>query len=219
MGENLVKLAPHGALTGRVTFALDVGGILKQRQDALFAVFGENVQVEQMVVGRRGIDFEVAGVNDHAQRSMNRQRNAIHKAVRYANGMNRKGTGLEAFPGTNLAQISIVEQPVLVEFVLHVGQREFRPPYRHFELGENPGQCADVIFVAVGKDDSANPLAILNEIGNVGNYNVNTEQFSLGEHQPGVDHNNVIAPAHGHAVHTELAEPSEGDNLQFSSWH
>ncbi len=217
--EDFVKLAPHGALAGRVTLALNVGRILKQRQHALLAVFGEGVQVEEMIISGRGIDLEVAGVNDHAQRSMNRQRNAIHQAVRHSNGMNGEHAGFEALAGTNLAQVGVVEQSVLVEFVLHIGQRELRAPHRHVEFGENPGQCADVIFVAVREDDSANPLAVLDEVGNVGNHNVHAEQFSLGEHKSRVDHNNVIAPAHGHAVHTELAEASEGDNLQFSSWH
>ena len=64
MGENFVELAAYRALARRVSFALDVGGILKQRQDAAFAVFGESMQVEEFVVGRRGIDFEIAGVDE-----------------------------------------------------------------------------------------------------------------------------------------------------------
>ena len=121
MRENLVKLAPHGALARRVTLALDVGRILKQRQHALFAVFGEGVQIEQMIVGGRGIDFEVAGVNDHAQRSVNCERDTIHQAVRHPNGMNGERSDFEALAGTNLAQVGVVEQSVLVEFVFDIG--------------------------------------------------------------------------------------------------
>ena len=76
-----------------------------------------------------------------------------------------------------------------------------------------------MIFVAVGENDPANPLPILDEVGNIGDHDVDAEQFSLGKHEPRIDHNNVVAPADGHAVHTELAESSEGNNLQFSSWH
>ena len=108
---------------------------------------------------------------------------------------------------------------MLVEFVFDIGKREFRAPDRHVQFGENPGQGADVVFVAVREDDSAHALPVLGEIGNIGNHDVDAEQFGFGEHQAGVDHNNVVAPADGHAVHAELAEAAEGDNLQFSSWH
>ena len=219
MRKNFVKLAAHGALAGRVAFALNVGGILKQRQHALFAVFGKRVQIEQMIVGGRGIDFEVASVNDYAERSVNREGDAIHQAVRHANGMNREHAGLEALAGAHLAQVGVFEQAVLVEFVFHIGQREFCAPHRHVEFGENPGQRADVVLVAVGEDDPANPLAILDEIGNIGNHDIDAEQFGFGEHQAGVDDNNIVAPANGHAVHTELAEAPQRDDLQFSSWH
>ena len=217
--ENFVKLPAHGALAGRVSLALNVSRILKQREHALFAVFGEGVQIEQMIVGWGGIDLEIAGVNDHAERSVNRQRDTIHQAMRYANGMNREHSGLEALAGANLAQVGIVEQAVLVKLVLDVGQRELGAPDRHVEFGENPGQGADVVLVAVGENDAANPLPVLDEIRNVRDHDVHAEQFSLGKHQARVDHNNVVAPADGHAVHTELAEAPQGDNLQFSSWH
>ncbi len=44
-------------------------------------------------------------------------------------------------------------------------------------------------------------------------------KFGFGEHQAGVDDDDVIAPAHGHAVHSELAQAAERYNVQFSSWH
>ena len=62
-------------------------------------------------------------------------------------------------------------------------------------------------------------LAVFDEIGNVGDDDVDAEQFGFGEHESGVDDDDVVAPADGHAVHTELAQAAEGDNLQFSSWH
>ena len=125
----------------------------------------------------------------------------------------------EALAGSHLAQVSIFEQSVLVEFVLHVSQCELCAPHRHVEFGENPGQSANVIFMAVGENDAAHPLPILDEVRNVGNNDVHAEQFGFGEHQSGIDHNNIVAPTDGHAVHTELAKAPQGDDLQFSSWH
>ena len=158
VGEDFVELAAHGALAGRVSLALDVGGILKQRQHALFAVFGKGVQIEELVVSGSGIDFEIAGMNDDAQRSVNGQRDAIHQAVGDPNGMDGERANLEAFAGTHFVQVGIVEQAVLVELVFHVGQRELGAPDRHVQFGENPGQSADVIFVAVSQNDAAHLL-------------------------------------------------------------
>ena len=108
---------------------------------------------------------------------------------------------------------------MLVEFVFDVGQRELGAPDGHVEFGENPGQRADVVFVAVGEDDSANALAVFDEIGNVGDDDVDAQQFGFGEHQAGVDDDDVVAPAHGHAVHAELAQAAQRHDMQFSSWH
>ena len=89
--EDFVELAAHRALARRVALALDVGRVLQQREHALFAVFGKGVQIEEPVVGRRGIDFEVAGVNDDAQRRVNGERHAIHQAMRYLDRVNGEG--------------------------------------------------------------------------------------------------------------------------------
>ncbi len=80
-------------------------------------------------------------------------------------------------------------------------------------------QRADVILVAVREDNSPHTLAILGEIRNVRNYDIYPEQFSLREHEPRIDNDDVVAPADGHAVHTELAEAPKRNDLQFSSWH
>ena len=87
VGEDFIELAADGALAGGVSLALDVGGILKQREHALFAVFGEGVQVEEFVVGGRGVDFEIAGMDDDAERSVDGERHAIDQAMRYPDGM------------------------------------------------------------------------------------------------------------------------------------
>ena len=219
MGENFVELAADGALTGRIALALDVGGILKQREDAGFAVFGEGVQVEEMVVGGRGIDFEIAGVDDDSERRVNGEGDAIDQAVRDSDGVDSEDSGFEALVGAHLAQVGVFEEAVLVEFVFDVSQREFRAPNRDVEIGKNPGQRADVIFVAVGEHNAADAMAIFGEIRNVGNDDIDAEQFGFGKHEAGVDDENVVSIANGHAVHTELAQAAEGDDLQLSSWH
>jgi hypothetical protein len=63
-----------------------------------------------------------------------------------------------------------------------------------------------VVLVPMGEDDGANALSVVGEIRDVGDNDVHAEEFGFREHQAGVDYDYVVAPAHGHAVHAELAE-------------
>jgi hypothetical protein len=60
--------------------------------------------------------------------------------------------------------------------------------------------------VAVGKQYAAHFVAVFNQVSERGNYNVHTEQIIFGEHHSGIDDDDVIIPADGHTVHTELAK-------------
>src|SRR2546425_8657315 len=218
-GKDFIELPPHRPLAGRITLALNVGAVLKQGQHALFAVFGKCVKIKEPVVGGRGINFEVAGVNDHAERRMDRQRNAIHQAVRHLNGMNSKRSCLEALAWTNLAQVRAVEEAMFIQLVFDIGERELRSPHRDVQFGENPWQGANMILVAVSQNNPADMLAIFGEIRDFGDNDVHAQKFSLGEHKARIDDDNVVTPAHGHAVHAELAQPTERHDVEFSGWH
>src|SRR5208283_4768894 len=108
---------------------------------------------------------------------------------------------------------------VLVEFVFDVGERELGAPDGDVEFGEDPGERANVVFVAVRENDAADFLPVFGEIRDVGDDDVDAEEFGFGEHESGVDDDDVVTPTNGHAIHTELAQAAQGDNLQFSSWH
>ena len=54
------------------------------------------------------------------------------------------------------------------------------------------------------------------QVGDVGDNDVHAQQLGFGEHESGVDDDNVVAPANGHAIHAEFAESAEGYNLEFS---
>ena len=217
--KDFFKLAMHRAFAGRVALALDVGRILQERQHAFFAVLGKAVQIEQAVVGGRGIDLEIAGMQHHAERRVDGERHAIDQAVRHLQGMNRERADLEALSGTDLAQVGVVEKLVLVELIFDVGQGELGAPDGNIQFAENPGQGADVVFVAVREHDAAHMLAILQQVRNVGDDDVDAQQLGFGKHEAGVDHDDVVAVADGHAVHTELAHPAQRNNMQFSCWH
>src|SRR5664280_1167009 len=217
--ENLLKARTHGAFAGRVTAALYVGGILKERQHSLLAVFGKGMQIEEAIVRRRGIDFEVAGVDYGTERRMNRQRDAVYQAVRDLDGIDGERADLKALASSDLVEHGIVQLTMLFQLAFHIGQSEFGAVNRNVQFRQNPGQRADVIFVAVGENNCAYMSAILDQVGNIGDDDVHAQQLGFREHEPGVNDDDVVAPANGHAIHAEFAESAEGYNLEFSYWH
>ncbi len=68
-----------------------------------------------------------------------------------------------------------------------------------------------MVFVAVSEDDGTDVSAILLEIGDVGNDEVDAEKLRFGEHHAGVDDEDVVAESQGHHVHAEFAETAERD--------
>src|ERR1700758_1094130 len=171
------------------------------------------MQIEGFAVRRREVDLEVAGVDDDTDRRINGQRNAVDQAVRHADGLNGKRPKRKLSAGSDLDQLRVIEHLVLFELAFHISKGELGAVYGHVQLGEDPGQAADVVFVAVGEDDSAHMVAVLDEVGDVGDDDVDTEQLGFGEHQPGIDDEDVVFVAEGEAVHAELAQSAEGNDL------
>ena len=75
--ENVFQARAHGALGIGIAGPVGIGGIGEQQQHAALAVIGQRVQIEQFVVGGGGVDFEIAGVDDDAERGGDGQRHAL----------------------------------------------------------------------------------------------------------------------------------------------
>ena len=122
-----------------------------------------------------------------------------------------------------LGSISIssinVGELVLFELAVDIGQGELGRVDRDLEFLQHPGQAADVVFVAVGEQDGANMRLVFNQVGDVGDDNINAKQLRFRKHQSGIDDDNVVFPTKRQAVHSELAQSAEGDYFQFFCLH
>ncbi len=159
--------------------------------------------------GGRKVDLEVAGVEDDADGRVDGEGDAVDERVGDADGHDREGPEGEAFAGQHLDEVGVVEEAVLVKLSLNQRQGEFRPVDGDIELGEDPGQAADVVFVTVREQDRFDLVAVFGEVGDVGDDDVDAEKLFFGKHQAGIDDDDVVLPAEGHAVHTELAEATQ----------
>ena len=72
-----------------------------------------------------------------------------------------------------------------------------------------------MVLVAMGEDDGADMLPILSEVSDVGYDDVHAQELRFGEHQAGVDDDDVVFPSQGEAVHAEFAQAAERDDFQL----
>ena len=103
---------------------------------------------------------------------------------------------------------------VLLEFLRHQRQRQARAVHGRREFFEHVGRGADVIFVAVGDDVTADALPVFFKIGKVGDHQIDARHVVAGKHGADVHHHDVVAVfEYGH-VHADLAQSPEGDDAQ-----
>jgi len=158
-------------------------------------------------------------MDDYADWRLNRQRHAVHQRVRHADGLDCERPDGELFARLNLDQLGLIQKLVLVELAFNVGESELGCIDGNFELGENPGQATDVVFVPVGQDDGPDAGLVFDQVGNVGDNNIDAEELGFREHQARVDHDNFVLPAKGQAVHAELAQTAKRNDFQLISLH
>ena len=91
-------------------------------------------------------------------------------------------------------------------------ERQRRAEDGHARLPEQVGQRADMVLVAVGQEDGAEAVPLGERVGEVGDHAVDAGQFvGVGEHEPAVDRDEIVAGLDEHHVEADLAEPAQGD--------
>ena len=71
-----------------------------------------------------------------------------------------------------------------------------------------------MVLVAVGDNDTAELLLVLQDIGVVGKYQVDTGLGVVGEHETGVDEHHVVAALEDRHVLADAIKAAERDDLQ-----
>jgi len=171
------------------------------------------VQVEQPIVRGCRIDFEIASMDQDSQWRVNRQRHAIDETVSHLYWIDRERPDLEALTRLDLVEFRVIQQAVFFQLPFDIGQRKLGAVDRDIQFRQDPRQRSNMVLVAMRQHDGAHVLAVLRQIGDIGDNDIDTQQFGFRKHQAGVDHNDVISPANGHAVHAKFAESTQGHNL------
>ena len=202
--EDVVEAGNDGLFAGGEAGAVDVGGVLEEEEDTLLAEVGEGLEIEGVAVGGGEIDFEVSGVDDDADGGVDGEGDAVDEGVRDADGKDAEDAEVEAAAGEDLDELGVVEEAMLFELAFDVGEGELGSVDGDVEVGEDPGEAADVVLVAVGEDDAADFAAVFDEVGDVRDDDVDAKELFFGEHEARVNHDDVVAVVESEAVHAKF---------------
>ena len=135
---------------------------------------------------------------------------AVDDAVGHADELHLKAADLHHVPGLDRDELGRGIELVLPELVFYEPQGEPRSVDGDIQLLEQKGERADVVLVGMGDHDGAHFVAVLQQVGKVGDHEVHAEHFGAGKHQPGVDDDNIVAVLDHGGVHPNLADASQG---------
>ena len=102
--------------------------------------------------------------------------------------------------GSMTFQPGIAQQAVLPQLHGNEPVGEAGGVYRRVHLGKHEWQCADVVLVAVGDEEGLDFFFVLDEVGDVGDDQVDAGRAFTGEHDPRVDDDNLVIVLKGHHV-------------------
>jgi hypothetical protein len=131
----------------------------------------------------------------------------------YANGLNLKGSRLYAVARLKDPEIDLFARKFLLQLAADERCGEFRTINWDLHLTKQIGQTAHVVFVRMGHEDPPDVLAVLYEIGEIGNDDVDTQHFLIRKAETAVNHNDVVILPDYAAVLADLAYSAQGDDL------
>ena len=119
------------------------------------------MKIEKLVVGGRGVHFEVACMDHNTQGGSDCQSNAADNGVCDAYELNLKGPKANSVASFHDVELGLFQHLVLVQTPLHKGKREFSAVNWDVQRGKQERNAANMIFVAVSQNQAANHLRML----------------------------------------------------------
>src|SRR5690606_6662342 len=114
--------------------------------------------------------------------------------------------------GADGDQLHVALQSELLEALAHQAQGEGAAVDGDLDPLEEVGDGADVVLVAVGEDQAAEAVAVLDHIIDVGDDGVDAQQFLVREHLSAVDGEYVVSVLKDHHVHADLPQAAQGND-------
>jgi hypothetical protein len=210
--EDLLEVRADDRLRRREAVAVGVGRVAAEQQHALGAELREARDVGRLAVDRRLVELVVAGQQDRAELAGQRDGAGVGDRVRHVDQLERERPELDLIAGIEVDQLDVAEL-VLVELRARHRHRQ-RPAVDRrrrlrAQLAQHPRQRAEVILVAVCDDDRLDVRGALEQVGEVGQDEVDADHLGRREAQADVDDDDPPVLLDDRHVLADLAQAAE----------
>ena len=127
-----------------------------------------------------------------------------------------EAAGTNRFARLDDVQFAALGQPrhAVVELILEQFDGHAAAVNRRAELAHQVRQAADVILVAVGDENTAHAVAVLQHIGEIRNDGIHARHGLIRENLAAIDDDNVVAVFVGRHVLADFAHAAQRDHAQ-----
>ena len=135
--------------------------------------------------------------------------------MRHREEVERDATQIDVAAALDLTELGCTNAE-LGELALDKAKRQLAREDGHLvvEVLQKVRKRTGVVLVAVGDDDTAELLLVLQNIGVVGKHQIDTGLGVIREHEAGVDEHHVVAALEDRHVLADAVKAAERDDLQ-----
>lgn len=207
-GEDLAQHVRDVALGRDEARDLGVRGVREKEVDAFLAQPGERVQVREAAVQRELVHLEVAGVDDHARRRADGDREGVRDGVVDRDELAVEGT--DALPVALDHFERVGPDAVLLELRLDECEGQLGADQRDVRLlAQEERDAADVVLVAVREHDALDVVEAVPDGREVRQDQVDSGLLLLGEEHSAVDDQETASVLEDRHVPADFAEAAE----------
>ena len=210
--ESVGQRAPDLVLGRRRARPVDVRRVGHEAEDASLSELGEAVVVRALAVDRVRVELEVPRVDDSAHGRLDPVAEPVDDRVGDPDRLHPEAAEVERAARLDRHEPRAVLEPVLAQTLPGQRERHPGPVDRHVELAQEIGQGPDVVLVGMREDHAAHPVALREEVREVGDHVVDAGHLIVREHEPAVDSEEVLAGLQQHHVQADLAEATERED-------
>ena len=215
--EDLVERGTDRRLGGHDAWAVGVGRVAAQAEDALGAELGEARDVGRAPVDRGLVEAVVARDQDRAELRVEGDGAGVGDRVRHVNRLDLERPGLGALARLEHDEVGVADLSLL-QLRAHEAESQRAAVDRlgNTQLAKHVGHRADVVLVSVGEDHRVDVVLALPERGEVRQDEVDAEHLGRRKHHSRVhDDDPPIAFDGGHVL-ADLPEPAQRQDLDLA---
>ena len=192
-----------------------VGGVGQQQVDALLGKAADSGIVGRDTIDGRLVKLKVAGVHNGALVGADEHAQSAGDGVRHREEVERDAAEVDMAAALDLAELGCADAE-LRKLALDKAKRQLAREDGHLivEVLQQIRKRTGVVLVAVGDDDTAELLLVLQDIGVVGKHQVDTGLGVIRKHETGVDEHHVVAALEDRHVLADAVKAAERDDLQ-----